>query len=311
MDLTSLSSNLPRNPQQSRYPSTPDSEDLPPPAQLMAAFKTAALSVTQLYKSAHAEIEASRKAGYQDCLDDLARLLSSDRIHINSEVAKIREWCNSKRRRTGSGGFAAGTGRRGGNEPGNGEDSDRERASSPMLMQNEGEVVGNTPPVQVEPDIVVQQPVQAPEPVAPIAPAAPAPAPIVNNIPMSSAPSAPNPLSPRKDTLNNIAPLNNNNMNFNFRYGPRMPAHVPPPPPQYGHSIARNDNDDDDDEDMFTAPTNTTANNNNNNGHRSQTGAWKRRFPYDFLEMAALAEKERAAQEFSGSGGGNKRSRMT
>ena len=57
-------------------------------------------------------------------------------------------------------------------------------------------------------------------------------------------------------------------------------------------------------------PHHINHNNFSASSHRASSGAWKRRFP-DFLELAAMAEKEKgpyAGMEF---GGGGKRGRMT
>lgn len=103
MDLTSLSSTLPRS-----NPSTEDPDQLSS-TLLLAAFKQTALSVTTLYKTAANEAERSRREGraegYQDCIDDL--LLFVDKIEgrcDKNSLEMMRQWALSRRRKAGGGG---------------------------------------------------------------------------------------------------------------------------------------------------------------------------------------------------------------
>jgi hypothetical protein len=58
------------------------------------AFRTAALSVTNLYKSAIADLEKSRSEGQQEILDDLLAFLDRQRLGLDGsgEGARIRQW---------------------------------------------------------------------------------------------------------------------------------------------------------------------------------------------------------------------------
>jgi hypothetical protein len=105
MDLTSLSSNLPRNP--SNVDEQAEDEE-PASTILMAAFKQAATSVTSLYKAANEQVERSRrdgvKDGYQECLDDLFALLVRLESKSNSDPATreiFKQWALGRRRRLG------------------------------------------------------------------------------------------------------------------------------------------------------------------------------------------------------------------
>ncbi|KAI1909599.1 hypothetical protein LOZ53_003889 [Ophidiomyces ophidiicola] len=63
------------------------------PEVLLQAFKTAALSVTNLYKSAVADQIQSRHIGYQDALEDLRAFLDKEGLGISDgEGNKIRHW---------------------------------------------------------------------------------------------------------------------------------------------------------------------------------------------------------------------------
>ncbi|EAS35191.3 uncharacterized protein CIMG_00545 [Coccidioides immitis RS] len=64
-----------------------------PPEVLLQAFKTAALSVTNLYKSAVADQTQSRHLGYQDALEDLRAFLDREGIGLgDGEANKVRSW---------------------------------------------------------------------------------------------------------------------------------------------------------------------------------------------------------------------------
>lgn len=63
------------------------------PEQLMDAFKTAALSVTKLYKTSAAAQAKARSDGYQDCLEDLMAFLDRQNIGLgDGDGRQIRRW---------------------------------------------------------------------------------------------------------------------------------------------------------------------------------------------------------------------------
>ena len=68
-----------------------------PPEQLLQAFKTAALSVTNLYKAAVTDQNNSRAAGYQDALDDILRFLDSENLGLqDGEGWRVRQWATER-----------------------------------------------------------------------------------------------------------------------------------------------------------------------------------------------------------------------
>jgi len=74
-----------------------------PPEQLLQAFKSAALSVTNLYKSAAQDQNSSRAAGYQDALDDLLRFLDSENLGLqDGEGWRVRQWATERYEGTAS-----------------------------------------------------------------------------------------------------------------------------------------------------------------------------------------------------------------
>lgn len=68
-----------------------------PPEQLLQAFKAAALSVTNLYKSAVTDQAQARQSGYQEAIEDLLHFL--DRKHLglgDGEGWQVRQWATER-----------------------------------------------------------------------------------------------------------------------------------------------------------------------------------------------------------------------
>lgn len=67
------------------------------PEHLLDVFRTAALSVTKLYKSSINAQKKARAEGYQDCLDDILQFLDKERLGLSDgEGWKIRAWANER-----------------------------------------------------------------------------------------------------------------------------------------------------------------------------------------------------------------------
>lgn len=65
--------------------------------ELLADFKAAALSVTNLYKSAAASQSKARDAGYQDALDDLLAFLDRENLGLmDGEGWRVRQWATER-----------------------------------------------------------------------------------------------------------------------------------------------------------------------------------------------------------------------
>ncbi len=87
--MRSLNSSLPR--------SSSTRRSNPPPEQLIQSFKTAALSVTNLYKTAAADQARARDAGYQHALDDLLVFLDKENLGLDDgEGWKVRQWATER-----------------------------------------------------------------------------------------------------------------------------------------------------------------------------------------------------------------------
>ncbi|TVY49562.1 hypothetical protein LOCC1_G000552 [Lachnellula occidentalis] len=68
-----------------------------PPGNLIQAFRSAALSITTLYKTAADDLGKSRAEGYQDALDDLLTFLDKQDIGLSDgEGWRIRQWATEK-----------------------------------------------------------------------------------------------------------------------------------------------------------------------------------------------------------------------
>ncbi|KAF7905416.1 uncharacterized protein EAF01_005937 [Botrytis porri] len=69
----------------------------PPQQVLIAQFKAAALSVTNLYKTAAADQGRARAEGYQDALDELLSFLDKEDIGLSDgEGWRIRRWATER-----------------------------------------------------------------------------------------------------------------------------------------------------------------------------------------------------------------------
>lgn len=87
--MKSLNTSLPRSPRRQRSSQ--------PPEQLIQSFKSAALSVTNLYKTAAADQKIARDTGYQDALDDLLVFLDKEHIGLDDgEGWRIRQWATER-----------------------------------------------------------------------------------------------------------------------------------------------------------------------------------------------------------------------
>lgn len=287
-NLTSLQSTLP---QESQYAY--------PPAALMSAFKQAALSVTTLYKCANTEIERARKQGYQDALDDLLHLINSDRINPNTEITKIREWGLARRRRGSL----------------DGENGTRNCESTVDESEDEriqARTAGSSSPIRDSEQSTTLLPPPPPPSSSLPPPPPPPPLPATQQPPLQPALSTSMPTyefipaPPAPPQAHRLLP-------FTFRANHGLPRHIPPPPkiPTL-EDIELPDT-------MPDSPLTTALGDQSlhhihhgsfsPSSNRTPSGAWKRRFPLDFLELAAMAEKEKTAYagiEF----GGGKRGRM-
>lgn len=68
-----------------------------PPEELLQAFRNAALSVTNLYKSAVTNQNDSRQAGYQEALEDLLSFLDRENLGLqDGEGWRVRQWATER-----------------------------------------------------------------------------------------------------------------------------------------------------------------------------------------------------------------------
>ena len=86
MDMRNLHTSLPRSPSAQQ-----------PPEQLLQAFKTAALSVTNLYKTAASDQARARQSGYQEALDDILAFLDKEHLGLgDGEGWRVRQWATER-----------------------------------------------------------------------------------------------------------------------------------------------------------------------------------------------------------------------
>jgi hypothetical protein len=96
------------------------------------SFRTAALNVTNLYKSALADIDRARTDGYQEALDELLAFLDKENIGVgDGEGWRIRQWATER---------LDGTLPKQSNSDSDEEyiDDKRARSSSPIMERNLG-----------------------------------------------------------------------------------------------------------------------------------------------------------------------------
>lgn len=68
-----------------------------PPEQLLQAFRSAALSVTTLYKAAAAGQSTARQLGYQEALEDLLSFLDAKHLGLgDGEGWQVRQWATER-----------------------------------------------------------------------------------------------------------------------------------------------------------------------------------------------------------------------
>lgn len=67
------------------------------PEELLQAFRSAALSVTTLYKTAASEQSRARQTGYQEALEDLLSFLDSEHLGFgDGEGWRVRQWATER-----------------------------------------------------------------------------------------------------------------------------------------------------------------------------------------------------------------------
>ncbi|KAI9642890.1 hypothetical protein NHQ30_008624 [Ciborinia camelliae] len=90
--MRSLNTSLPGGKSPSKHQNSE-----PPQQVLIAQFKAAALSVTNLYKTAAADQGRARAEGYQDALDELLSFLDKEDIGLSDgEGWRIRRWATER-----------------------------------------------------------------------------------------------------------------------------------------------------------------------------------------------------------------------
>lgn len=111
-------------------PKSPNQRPAQPPEQLLQAFKSAALSVTNLYKISAADHSVARHFGYQDALCSLLSFLDKENLGVgDGEGWRVRQWATE--RLDGSPPAHAGSD----SDDDRGETTKRVRSTSPNLQR--------------------------------------------------------------------------------------------------------------------------------------------------------------------------------
>ncbi|OJD21151.1 hypothetical protein ACJ73_07510 [Blastomyces percursus] len=120
--------------------SSPRPNHAQPPEQLLQAFKTAALSVTNLYKTAVSDQASARQLGYQEALEDLRAFLDREKIGLSDgEGSKVRCWVTER-----IDGTAAATSSMDSDDERGELDSKRDRSTSPTATRKQTPDVNHT-----------------------------------------------------------------------------------------------------------------------------------------------------------------------
>ncbi|KAJ5172926.1 hypothetical protein N7492_005519 [Penicillium capsulatum] len=127
--------------------SLPSSTPRPqPPEQLLQQFKSAALSVTNLYKNAVCEQAQARQAGYQEALEDLLHFLDRENLGLgDGEGWKVRQWATER---------FDGTTSQNSDDDDRADTDKRDRSATPATARKEPpppEPPARQPPAQVPP----------------------------------------------------------------------------------------------------------------------------------------------------------------
>lgn len=112
---------------------------------LLADFKAAALSVTNLYKTAAAAQDKARAAGYQDAVEDLLAFLDQENLGLmDGEGWRVRQWATE--RLVDDGGLR----QQGGSDPGEGEEEREQETERAGSRSSSPEVGRKVPPMQAD-----------------------------------------------------------------------------------------------------------------------------------------------------------------
>ena len=100
-----------------------------PKTDVHQSFRTAALQLTNLYKSAVADVDRARSDGYQEALDDLLTFLDKENLGLgDGEGWRIRQWATER--------FDGSRHANSDEDDENDLDDKRARSSSPIMERN-------------------------------------------------------------------------------------------------------------------------------------------------------------------------------
>lgn len=107
------------------------------------SFKNAALQLTNLYKSALADVDRARNDGYQEALDDLLSFLDKENLGVgDGEGWRIRQWATER--------FDGSRHANSDEDDENDMDDKRARSSSPIMERNISPEATRTPDLHAD-----------------------------------------------------------------------------------------------------------------------------------------------------------------
>jgi hypothetical protein len=123
--------------------SSPRRQAFHPPQKLQQAFKQAALSVTNLYKTAAADQAQAYQDGYQDAVEELLSFMDKENIGLqDGEGWRLRQWATE--RYSGTGAAAPSESEE------DVEEDKRARSSSPALQRKPSRDILRHPPLEIQ-----------------------------------------------------------------------------------------------------------------------------------------------------------------
>lgn len=127
--------------------SLPRARRLDEQSDVLADFKAAAMSVTNLYKTAAVAQDKARAAGYQDAVEDLLAFLDQQNLGLmDGEGWRVRQWATE--RLVDDGGMKQGAGSEA--DDAEEERKEEEAAAQPESRSSSPEVQRKTPPMPVD-----------------------------------------------------------------------------------------------------------------------------------------------------------------
>ncbi|KIW01060.1 uncharacterized protein PV09_07574 [Verruconis gallopava] len=272
--MRSLNTSLP-------HASSPRKQRSQPPEHLLAQFKQAALSVTNLYKAAASEHDKAYHEGYQDALEELLSFLDKENLGLqDGEGWRVRQWATERFEGTSAATAA------------NGSESDDEHEEEKTTQPETSPTLGRKATPELQPTL---EATLNPSPAHTRSESAP---------PITAAPTVEPPT--QRDNTNIVQTYSVPQAEFTFQSNHPLPT---------VHDIDMDASTDNNGTVHINVVPRSTRNARQNARSLNRTGSslgpgagMKRRLPnFDFFDLGGFNGKD----GFGGPGGGGKRGRFT